>query len=216
MSSVCDPVTVATQGKYTPGDKYSCKVDPNKPRYTFYVLNTEGTSVNLIMDSNIRSDGTPVKDTSDLALVTYNSSVDASGTGPTTAIEYLNNATSSWKNILNLNETYNDEGENFTNFALTGKARMPKLSEVVETGCDITKREDGTCPLWMVDHLENDEYFNYNGRTAVSNVLGYWTLSSIASHSGYAWHVSYAGYASTTTINLVDRLGVRPVINLSI
>ena len=49
----------------TQGAKYSCTVDPNKPAYTFYVLTTpaEGaTSVNLIMDSNIRTGGEAVKE----------------------------------------------------------------------------------------------------------------------------------------------------------
>ena len=48
------------------GAKYNCTVDSNKPAYTFYVLTTpaEGaTSVNLIMDSNIRIGGEAVKET---------------------------------------------------------------------------------------------------------------------------------------------------------
>ena len=62
LSSVCDPVTVVSEGLYTPGDEYSCTVDPNKNPYTFYVLNSTSTEVNLIMDSNINISGEAVKE----------------------------------------------------------------------------------------------------------------------------------------------------------
>ena len=54
------------------GYKYNCKVDPNKPEYTFYVLNyndengnittdkTNAKSINLIMNSNINRSGEAV------------------------------------------------------------------------------------------------------------------------------------------------------------
>ncbi len=66
LNDVCDPVSVKEEGKYTAGDKYTCTVDPNKPAYTFYVLNTVvkgATNVNLIMDSNIRTGGEAVQET---------------------------------------------------------------------------------------------------------------------------------------------------------
>ena len=91
------------------GDEYLCEVKDGV-KYTFYILNTPetgATSVNLIMDSNIRADGTPVKDTTDIALVGYKK-YGSNEIGPVTAINYLNNATSTWKNISNLNETYDD------------------------------------------------------------------------------------------------------------
>ena len=63
--SICNPLNVQKKGSYTPGDKYECDVDPNKVGYdyTFYVLNSTSTKVNLIMDSNIRTGGEAVKET---------------------------------------------------------------------------------------------------------------------------------------------------------
>ena len=80
----------------TLGDKYECKVDPNNKAYTFYVLSTEEDgSTNLIMDRNMCEDGTPT-DTNkpDKCLVAcYEDAVD-NNYGPVTAMNYLNNATS--------------------------------------------------------------------------------------------------------------------------
>ena len=77
---ICNPISVATEGTYTAGDKYECDVDPNKEGYdhTFYVLNTPAAgadSVNLIMDSNIRTGGEAVKEATptDKGLVAWTS-----------------------------------------------------------------------------------------------------------------------------------------------
>ena len=86
------------------GYKYECEVKPGT-KYNFYVLsNEEDGTINLIMDRNICEDGTPTEE-GKICHVAYNSSGDASGTGPVTAMTYLNNATSDWENIYNLNIT---------------------------------------------------------------------------------------------------------------
>ena len=97
----------------------------------------------------------------------------------------------------------------------TLNARMPYLSEVGATGCDIVNYESGTCPLWMVDHL-NEYTSAYPTRTAVSGVYGYWTLSSNASYPFSAWIVYYIGIAYYYGVGSDGDYGVRPVINLSI
>ena len=159
FSSVCKPVE-GTKYNLAAGTEYKCKVkevmeEKYSDGYTFYVLNTrnkageiitesstdkEAVSINLIMAQNINSDGTPTtkailesaKDDNGgiYNLVAYNEAGDAEEGGPVTAMTYLNNATSTWENIDNLNITYNDEGEHFTNFKITGKARMPYKNEV--------------------------------------------------------------------------------------
>ena len=97
----------------------------------------------------------------------------------------------------------------------TANARLPYLSEVGATGCDITNYTEGSCPLWMVDHLK--EYTSaYPTRTAVSGVYGYWTLSSRASDPSSAWGVYYNGNAGDIDVYDDGNDGVRPVINLSI
>ena len=65
--SICKAVTNKTvttgnvpKGKYEPGDEYICEVGPGK-KYTFFILSKEENTINLIMDSNIASDGTAIK-----------------------------------------------------------------------------------------------------------------------------------------------------------
>ena len=115
------------------GAKYSCEVKEGTS-YNFYVLTTpkEGdTTINLIMDQNINSDGTPAGMTEVLQstnatqynLVTWfskESYVSAGGTcpaygpcgsstyGPIDAMQFLYNATKNWTNIEPINYTYND------------------------------------------------------------------------------------------------------------
>ena len=240
---ICNPISVATEGTYTAGDKYECDVDPNKEGYDqiFYVLTTPAsgaTSVNLIMDSNIRTGGEAVKEATptaeqkglvawitqtdyerdDIGGTAWDDWTDNNTFGPITAIEYLQTATKDWTNVNPQTiSTFTDNAGETHNMAktYTVNARMPYLSEVGATGCDIVNYESGTCPLWMVDHL-NEYTSAYPTRTAVSGVYGYWTLSSIASYSGSAWRVSYDGSASSDGVNNDGADGARPVINLSI
>ena len=119
--------------KKTVGAKYSCEVKEGTS-YNFYVLTTpeEGvTTINLIMDQNINSDGTPAGLTEVLQstnatqynLVTWfskESYVSAGGTcptygpcgsstyGPIDAMQFLYNATKNWTNIEPINYTYDD------------------------------------------------------------------------------------------------------------
>ena len=240
---ICNPISVATEGTYTAGDKYECDVDPNKEGYDqiFYVLTTPAsgaTSVNLIMDSNIRTGGEAVKEATptaeqkglvawitqtdyereDVGGTKWSSNKDRNTFGPITAIEYLQTATEGWTNVNPQTiSTFTDNAGETHNMAktYTVNARMPYLSEVGATGCDIVNYKSGTCPLWMVDHL-NEYTSAYPTRTAVSGVYGYWTLSSYASYSDHAWIVNYDGYAGHDGVSSDGSNGARPVINLSI
>ena len=62
LNDICNYDQTSTVPEKTAGAKYNCKVDPNEDEYTFYVLTTptkNDTSINLIIDQNINSDGTP-------------------------------------------------------------------------------------------------------------------------------------------------------------
>lgn len=74
---VCHAVTKTTsgnvpEGKFAPGDEYLCEVKDDT-WYTFFVLSVEGEKVNLIMDSNVKIDGTPIKSDDDISLETLTS-----------------------------------------------------------------------------------------------------------------------------------------------
>ena len=140
----------------TAGAEYKCKVKDVMEKkyedgYTFYVLNTinasgeiitnestdkEVVSINLIMDQNIYSDGTPAgldtvaktADPTKYSLVEWVNKDDygtlipydgnycwdekgcpANYKGPITAIKFLYNATKDWTNVPPLTYTYNDK-----------------------------------------------------------------------------------------------------------
>ena len=133
--------------------------------------------------------------------------------------------------IDNLNITYDDEGENFTGFALNGKARLPYKSEVSDYDWD-----EGTS-AYLYNHLrvdgcyDNEEDYNDvacedagyieggvpgEGIEYISDIYGYWTLTSFADGSLSAWLVGYDGYVSDDDVGRDDFYGARPVINLKI
>jgi len=131
--SICtyDETSTVAAGEY--GAKYNCIVDPNKPEYTFYLLdnNEDGTS-DLIMNANINASGEAVIPgvTEDTGMIEWLSNeryyslggpdlsneeacqyggVCASNLyGPVTAMEYLYNATKNWSNVEPLNFEYYD------------------------------------------------------------------------------------------------------------
>ena len=230
---ICNPISVATEGTYTAGDKYECDVDPNKEGYDqiFYVLTTPAsgaTSVNLIMDSNIRTGGEAVKEATptaeqkglvawitqtdyereDVGGTKWSSNKDRNTFGPITAIEYLQTATEGWTNVNPQTiSTFTDDAGETHNMAktYTVNARMPYYSE-------ISNVSEST--LYLIDYLSNDN--EIAGRNGVSGVYGYWTLSSYASYSDHAWIVNYDGYAGHDGVSSDGSNGARPVINLSI
>ncbi len=229
--SICNPLKVQTEGVYTPGDKYECDVDPNKQGYDqiFYVLNSNATSVNLIMDSNIRKNGEAVKEANPTeeqkglvewvneedygTLYPYDGDIcyEENGCamadkGPITAMNHLQTATAGWTNTKELTiNTFTDEGGNTHNMTeYKVNARMPYYSEVGDS--------NGT-NTFLYEHLDGSEWNGYGTRTnVVSGVNGYWTLSgsfdcaNIVEHDGYFT----SGYVGD------NYYGVRPVINLSI
>lgn len=204
-------------GTVTIGDKYQCKVKNDMETgfengYYFYVLsfNEEDASTNLIMDRNMCEDGT-VATEENTCLVAYNLTGEVAGVGPVTAMTYLNNATDSWSNIPNLNTVYDDEGGNFTGFALNGKSRLPYKKEI-----NNFNNNNG----YLFENLDG-EYWNYDESTKptknISNIFGYWSLSTFVDESTYSWYVDYSGNVGleiNDSVDIVDNHGVRPVITI--
>ena len=147
LATICTHDTTNGIAEKTAGALYSCEVKEGTS-YNFYVLKTpaEGdTTINLIMDQNINSDGTPAGMTgvtqstnaSQYNLVAWISDLthgcgsdgDYCATnekGPITAMQFLYNATKDWTNIDPVNYTYNDrtvqgnaDGEGYTSFVST-------------------------------------------------------------------------------------------------
>ena len=197
--------TLIRGNKTTTGSKYLCEVSPGI-NYNFYVLSQESDgTTNLIMDRNICDDGSLTED-GKTCLVAYIESGDATGVGPVTAMTYLNNATSTWENIDNLDITYDDEGKNFTGFEINGKARLPYKSEVNDFN-----NNNG----YLYEYL-NDSFWNYDDSTRpvnkISGIEGYWTMDTTSDASSF-WIVYFIGDIYPTYGN---SYGVRPVINVKL
>ncbi len=212
---ICEPVTEDTvtsgnipEGTLESGDEYICEVKPGE-KHHFFVVSTEGDTISLIMDRNICEDG-GVAIESNTCLIEYNSFGDASGIGPVTAIDYLNNATNAWNNITNLNIIYDDEGTNFTSFEIIGKARLPYRSEVGYS--------DGNNE-YLYGYLDGSTWNGIEGKQPtdnISGIKGYWTFSSNKDDSSRAYYVNYGGSVSGNGgISSNANIGIRPVIELN-
>ena len=236
QTTICTLASDSEKTGTEKGAKYLCKVDPNKEAYTFYVLSDGANGTyNLIMDSNINSSGEAItsNEMSSNGVVSWlNESHyfeaggevfenwDGAQYGPITAMRYLDSATSSWSNLKNLNITHTDEGGKFTNFPITGKARLPYKKEINEAGC--SDNDTGNCPLWLIGYSNyNPEIYGYNSYLD-GGLNGYWTFSS-ADNSSNVWFVSgegcvsknnyaYTGFAGGS----LKAIGVRPVINVKL
>ena len=204
-------------GSYAAGDEYTCQVN-DTTTHNFYILNTDGDKVNLIMDRNICNDGTEAT-ASNLCTVFWVIKDDylAAGgdedrwgkysctKGPITALKYLAEATSSWSNIPSLNETYTDENTsqdwNYGTISLTGKARMIKSSEIK------TFKE----AKYLFNYLRNNPSANFSN--TIDGIYGYWSLSSVNWYGKTLYHMGGPNY-SVVNENGYGDYGVRPVITL--
>ena len=208
--TICTSVATATvgnvpKGEYLPGDEYTCEVALGIS-YNFLVLSTEEKKVNLIMDRNIGkiSEWCSKEDYVEKGGLeeNWNNNI-LNNKGPITAINTLNEYTSSWINIDNLNEIYNDEQNNYFSFALDGKARLPKLSELTFIGCSNTS---GSCPNWL---------------KPLDSQSNFWLQDSVIYTTKYAWVINeysnkLIGIPSESApyVSVAYTFNIRPVITV--
>lgn len=232
---VCTIAGDSTVTGLNAGAKYNCKVDPNKDEYTFYVLtsvNANATTVNLIMDSNIRIDGEAVKEENPteaqkglVAWINNEHFLEMGGVqadwdnsenlhiyGPITPIKYLQSATSSWTNVNEQTiSTFTDHTGSTYKMTQTFNlnARLPHYNELSNVS---------STAIYLIDYLhgESNEGSDTGEKNTVNNVYGYWTLSSSATDSSYACYVNYAGNRGSNSVKTANYYGVRPVITVPI
>ena len=112
------------------------------------------------------------------------------------------------------------------------KARLPREDEVTSTeaGCHIYNNPSadyGTCSAWLVDNLvyqnvssyagsgNTDKYNEINSNNGITNIYGYWLLSSHPGSTNNARNVSCRGYVSSQGTSYVGDFGLRAVITVS-
>lgn len=207
------------------GDNVSLILDRN--------INSDGTlATKATAKDKAGADGIYSK----VAWITQTDYTSANGTawgesgshdkGPITAMNFLSEATKTWTNIPNLNEKYTDENLNagtlvngtsgYGTITLTGRARLPKLSEVYGPGkCLAGEENKGSCPLWLVNYLERTNYYKpEEGKNFIFQMNGYWLLSSDDYLSYKGWYVNFAGRVVGDLISKTSSHGVRPVITV--
>jgi len=219
------------------GAKYNCKVDPNKPEYTFYLMdnNEDGTS-DLIMNANINASGEAVIPgvTSDKGLIEWYADEMNNINGPVTAMTYLHNATKSWTNIEPLNYTYNDRevqgitttDKGYQSFVSTNGIATITKGDSVGTQVTIGTLDEplrARMPIYSTDagitevspKTDAKSYLYEN--TSSSSPYGYWTLTSSAVYSPRsAWRVGNSGSMGYDHVDDALLFGVRPVITIKL
>ena len=107
------------------------------------------------------------------------------------------------------------------------KARLPKLKEITEAGCHTysPNSDYGSCPMWLVKNLYYDTDFSSycsacvskysnNQNNGITNIYGYWLLSSHPGDSYSARRVYYYGRVGNVSANDAVSSGVRAVITV--
>ena len=198
---LCTAKTTATtgnvpSGNYSYGDEYTCELGDNDAK-TFFVLETNGDNVSLIMDRNIDSNG---KGTTSGNTVAWCKSGSDNSCAADRALEYLKNSTTSWTKLTE------------------SQISLPTGQQIATAGGDSTWTDSNytgtTLSTWLYGNL------NVNNRAP----YGYWTSTSHASNSSYVWDVYYVGVlfnlyhvSSSTFAPKLDKdasYGIRPVITI--
>ena len=215
---LCKAVTTATignvpQGNFAYGDEYTCELGDNDTK-TFFLLETNGDNVSLIMNANVDSNGKAVTSSStDKGIIsswlTKEDYLAAGGTesdwgnygnnnlGPITANKKLKENTVNWTK-LNQSQITLPTAEQIT--AASGKT-FNSNSDTSVSGLS----------TWLFVNLATGSYPH-----------GYWTSTPILQPTWVVFDVycregtidCNSADLSSTSINLGYNLGVRPVITI--
>ena len=202
-NTLCKAVTTATtgnipNGSFNYGDEYICNLGDNDAK-TFFVLETNGSNVSLIMNANVDSNGkaiTPSNIPTDKGQITWctdggsDTACAASG-----ALIYLEDSTKSWTKIASIN----------------GCVSLPTAQQVATAGGDTTWKvgngiaSETKLSTWLFNNLNNTE-------DSVASLFGYWT-ETVGTSWG-VWCVDYGGVLYPNGPSLPNARGIRPVITI--
>ena len=177
---VCDLQEGTSQ---TVGAKYTCHLDFDR---TFYVLETSGDNVSLIMDRNF-TDGF------------FSTSWCTDGGDDNTTCENIN-STGEESLLKNVQDIF---GGNIS-------VSFPTASQIATaSGKSFNNNSVSGLATWIYDYLEGTA-------NSESEVYGYWTTSPCIDDSEFAWTVYRDGSLAKLEVNDDSgSYGVRPVITVS-
>ena len=110
------------------------------------------------------------------------------------------------------------------------KARLPREDEVTSesAGCHVVSSSSdyATCNYWLVKNLYYDAYFcsyysacvskySNNQNNGITNIYGYWLLSSLPDNAHAARGVGYYGSVHGSDVTYTGYSGLRAVITVS-
>ncbi len=219
---LCKAVTTATtgnvpEGKFAYGDEYTCELGDNDTK-TFFVLETNGDDVSLIMNANVGKDGkTVTSDSTDKGLIPAVSKEDYIAAGG----EDLSNDNGSCQyddygctdnryGTITLEKNLKIYTKTWTKL-VSIQITPPKAKQIATASGEIF--DDSTSyveelPTWLYDYLDGTT-------NAVSRVQGYWT--STPSRDVDAWTVDGRGWLVSSNYGGVyysSDYGIRPVITI--
>ena len=187
--------TLVSGKAYEIGSKYECELGDNDEK-TFFVLETNGDNVSLIMNKNIDSNGKGTTSGNTVAWVTKEDYLAAGGTsndygrignnkfGPITAEKALKKNTKTWTKLTE------------------SQISLPSYDQIYKAAGN----KFSGLSTWLYGNLKVNSSIPY----------GYWTSTPIASRSYGAWRVSYDGYlGGYNDVGYDSNNGVRPVITVS-
>ena len=188
---LCTAKTTATtgnvpSGNYAYGDEYTCELGDNDEK-TFFVLETNGDNVSLIMNKNIDSNG---KGTTSGNTVAWCKSGNDNSCAADGALEYLKTSTTGW-------------------------TKLTESQISLPTGQQIATAAGKTFDANSISNISGLPTWLYGNLNSTSAPYAYWTSTSYASNSNSAWAVAFVGRLGEGTIGSSGDHGVRPVITLS-
>lgn len=205
------------------GTLFTIKVNKDNV-YNFYVIDDNGETISLIMDSNIVND-----EFKTLPFAAENDNT------PIYSLEFLNNITSDW-NFIDYIDEYNYLDHDNSSFAIDNglgkyidnsgneyvlngyfRARFLSVDEAYDLGCrniDLITRCNQTrcirnneCPYWV--------YKNLGGELNSLYSFGYWLLGTDFIDEELGTYAMFKeGDYIFSSMHDSSRFGVRPVINI--
>ena len=151
-NALCKLVAPVTTGElYTFGDEYTCNLGDNEEK-TFFVLETNGDNVSLIMDRNIDSNGKGTTSGNKVAWCKSGKDNSCSADG---ALEYLKTSTTSWTKLT------------------SSQISLPTYDQIKAANGG----NDSSIPSWLYGNLNNPPYGYWTSTPYASDSRFAWRVS---------------------------------------
>ena len=214
--TLCTKASDVDLNNLTYGNEFTCELGDNNQK-TFYVLETSGDNVSLIMNANVDSNGkaiTPDNIPADKGLVAWISKDDYIAAGG----KDLSNDEGAcmYDHICSTNDYGPITAEATLEINTKGWTKLVSSQITLPTAIQIATASRTTFDDSIINNLPTWLYDYLDGTTnSVSGIYGYWTSSSYTSNDRYAWGVYYDISGTLENVNLLNSYGVRPVITIS-